>query len=161
MPPPVPVAVQHRIATTAPLVAFAPAAMTLGWSYFRWASDRSRVLIFFRLGSGRHAPHAEIAFVAEPNSQPCSRDAERARGTKTFRTGGVRVYWTQGAAEQRAWRCVGGVRLVAATLMASHEFTPDRLARIAASARRLCTVIRAARRPAGGARSAPARCPRR
>src|SRR5712691_8727443 len=91
----VPVPVQHQIAQEAPLVAYAPGRLAVGWHYDRWYATASAVAIVFRNKAGR-----EIAFVAAPFKGNC-----RAGMEKSFQLAGVKVYWAQGADSQQAWRC--------------------------------------------------------
>jgi hypothetical protein len=80
----VPVPVQHQIAQQAPLVAYVPARLAVGWRYWKWTRD-----------------------------------------------GPLRVE------EQEAWRCVDGVKLVAATSLPPDRFADVGLGRIVASAHRI------------------------
>jgi len=118
VPPPV----QHQIATQAPRVAYVPTRAAPGWSYMTWASPHGEVMILFSKAG------KTTVFMATPFGAPCSYSA-----MKTFRIGGTTVYWDHTAAEQRAWRCVKGVRLIAATSLQ----TDVGLTRLVASARRV------------------------
>lgn len=122
----VPVPVQHEIAQTAPLVAYAPARLAVGWHYARWTHEGA-LRIFFRNKAGR-----EIVFVAAPYKGNC-----RAGMEKSFQMAGVKVYWGHTANEQEAWRCVNGMKLVAATSLAPDRFADVGLARMAASGHRI------------------------
>jgi hypothetical protein len=122
----VPVSVQHEIAQKAPLVAYAPARLAVGWHYARWTHEGA-LRIFFRNKAGR-----EIVFVAVPYKGNC-----RAGMEKSFQMAGVKVYWGQAAAEQEAWRCVNGMKLVAATSLPPNRFADVGLARMAASGHRI------------------------
>ena len=122
----VPVPVQHEIAQTAPLVAYAPARLAVGWHYARWTHEEA-LRIFFRNKAGR-----EIVFVAAPYKGNC-----RAGMEKSFQMAGVKVYWGHTANEQEAWRCVNGMKLVAATSLAPDRFADVGLARMAASGHRI------------------------
>ena len=122
----VPVPVQHEIAQKAPLVAYAPARLAVGWHYARWTHEGA-LRIFFRNKAGR-----EIVFVAAPYKGNC-----RAGMEKSFQMAGVKVYWGHTANEQEAWRCVNGMKLVAATSLAPDRFADVGLARMAASGHRI------------------------
>ena len=122
----VPVPVQHEIAEKAPLVAYAPARLAVGWHYARWTHEGA-LRIFFRNKAGR-----EIVFVAAPYKGNC-----RAGMEKSFQMAGVKVYWGHTANEQEAWRCVNGMKLVAATSLAPDRFADVGLARMAASGHRI------------------------
>jgi|SRR6266487_2888353 hypothetical protein len=122
----VPVSVQHEIAQKAPLVAYAPARLAVGWHYARWTHDGA-LRILFRNKAGR-----EIVFVAAPYKGNC-----RAGMEKSFQMAGVKVYWGHTANEQEAWRCVNGMRLVAATSLPPDRFADVGLARMAASGHRI------------------------
>jgi hypothetical protein len=118
--------VQHEIAQKAPLVAYAPARLAVGWHYARWTREGA-LRIFFRNKAGR-----EIVFVAAPYKGNC-----RAGMEKSFQMAGVKVYWGHTANEQEAWRCVNGMKLVAATSLAPDRFADVGLARMAASGHRI------------------------
>jgi hypothetical protein len=122
----VPVSVQHEIAQKAPLVAYAPARLAVGWHYARWTHDGA-LRIFFRNKAGR-----EVVFVAAPYKGNC-----RAGMEKSFQMAGVKVYWGHTANEREAWRCVNGMRLVAATSLTPNRFADVGLARMAASGHRI------------------------
>ena len=122
----VPVPVQHEIAQKAPLVAYAPARLAVGWHYARWTHEGA-LRIFFRNKAGR-----EIVFVAAPYKGSC-----RAGMEKSFQMAGVKVYWGHTANEQEAWRCVNGMKLVAATSLPPNRFADVGLARMAASGHRI------------------------
>jgi hypothetical protein len=122
----VPVPVQHEIAQKAPLVAYAPARLAVGWHYARWTREGA-LRIFFRNKAGR-----EIVFVAAPYKGNC-----RAGMEKSFQRAGVKVYWGHTANEQEAWRCVNGMKLVAATSLPPDRFADVGLARMAASGHRI------------------------
>jgi hypothetical protein len=122
----VPVPVQHEIAQKAPLVAYAPARLAVGWHYARWTREGA-LRIFFRNKAGR-----EIVFVAAPYKGNC-----RAGVEKSFQMAGVKVYWGHTANEQEAWSCVNGMKLVAATSLAPDRFADVGLARMAASGHRI------------------------
>ncbi len=124
--PVVPVSVQHRIAQTVPGLAYVPARGALGWTYERWTHDGA-LRIFFRDKAGR-----EIVFVAARFNGSC-----RAGMEKSFQLDGVKVWWSQTPNEQQAWRCVNGMKLVAATSLGSDHFADSGLGRIAASGHRI------------------------
>ena len=92
----VPALVQHQIAQKAPLVAYVPTRLAIGWHYERW-THRGALRIFFASKAGR-----EIVFVASRFKGNC-----RAGMTKSFQLAGNKVYWSQTATAQQAWRCVG------------------------------------------------------
>jgi hypothetical protein len=118
----VPVAVQHQIAQKAPLVAYAPARLGVGWHYERW-THHGALRIFFSNKAGQ-----KIVFVASPFKGNC-----RAGMTKSFQLAGNKVYWSQTATEQQAWRCVNGMKLSAATSLPPNRFADVGLGRMAAS----------------------------
>ena len=122
----VPVAVQHQIAQKAPLVAYVPARLAVGWHYERW-THQGALRIFFSNKAGR-----EIVFVASPFKGNC-----RAGMTKSFQLDGNKVYWSQTATEQQAWRCVNGMKLVATTSLPPNRFADVGLGIMAASGHRI------------------------
>jgi hypothetical protein len=122
----VPVPVQHEIARKAPLVAYAPARLSVGWRYVRW-THAGPLRIYFANKAGK-----EIVFVAAPFKGTC-----RAGMEKSFQLAGVKVYWGHTASEQQAWRCVDGVKLVGTTSLPSDRFADVGLGRFVASGHRL------------------------
>ena len=56
---------------------------------------------------------------------------------KSFQLAGVKVWWAAYRDEQEAWRCVNGVKLVAATSLLPNRFADVGLGRIAASGHRI------------------------
>jgi hypothetical protein len=83
--------------------------------------------IWFANKAGR-----EITFIAAKFSGNC-----RAGMEKSFQLAGVKTYWSHTANEQQAWRCVNGMRLVAATSLGPDHFADSGLGRIAASGHRI------------------------
>jgi len=124
--PVVPVFTQHRIAATVPALAYVPARLAIGWRYERW-SHAGALRIFFVNKAGR-----EIVFTASRFNGSC-----RAGMEKSFQLAGVKVWWAHTSNEQEAWRCVNGVKLVAATSLATNRFADVGLGRIAASGHRI------------------------
>jgi hypothetical protein len=124
----VPVPVQHQIAQKAPLVAYVPARLAIGWHYSKWsAGDFGALHIVFKNQAGR-----EIVFVAARFKGNC-----RAGMTKSFQLAGNKVYWAQVAGVQQAWRCVNGLKLVASTSLPPDRFADVGLGRIASSGHRI------------------------
>jgi len=124
----VPVPVQNQIVQRAPqVVAYAPARLDVGWHYATWKLEGGRVRIRFANKAGK-----EITFVAAPFTDDCLAGKE-----KTFQMAGVKVYWGHTADEQQAWRCVNGVKLVAATSLPPNRFADVGLGRLVASGHRL------------------------
>jgi hypothetical protein len=124
--PAVSVFTQHQIAKTVPALAYVPARLAIGWRYERW-THQGALRIFFRNKAGR-----EIVFVAAPFTGSC-----RAGMEKSFQLDGVKVWWGHTSNEQQAWRCVNGMKLVAATSLTPHEFADVGLGLIAASGHRI------------------------
>ena len=122
----VPLPVQHQIAQKAPLVAYVPARLGIGWHYERW-THQGALRIFFANKAGR-----EIVFVASPFKGNC-----RAGMTKSFQLDGNKVYWSQTTIEQQAWRCVNGMKLVATTSLPPNRFADVGLGIMAASGHRI------------------------
>jgi hypothetical protein len=122
----VPLPIQHQIAQKAPLVAYVPARLAVGWHYERW-THQGALRIFFSNKAGR-----EIVFVASPFKGNC-----RAGMTKSFQLDGNKVYWSQTATEQQAWRCVNGMKLVATTSLPPNRFADVGLGIMAASGHRI------------------------
>ena len=122
----VPVPVQHQIAQKAPLVAYVPARLAIGWRYKRW-THAGALRIWFSNKAGK-----EIVFVAAPFKGNC-----RAGMEKSFQLAGNKVYWSHTSNEQQAWRCVNGVKLVAATSVAPDHFADVGLGRIVSSGHRI------------------------
>ena len=124
----VPALVQHQIAQRAPLVAYAPARLAIGWHYSKWGTGEFGALnIVFTNEAGR-----DIEFVAARFNGNC-----RAGMTKSFQLAGNKVYWAQAAGVQQAWRCVNGMKLVASTSLPPNRFADVGLGRIAASGHRI------------------------
>jgi hypothetical protein len=124
--PPVPVSAQHAIAKRAPLYAYVPARVGNGYRYAGWTSS-SGVRIIFRNAAGR-----TIVFSASRQHGVCSAGRE-----KTFQLAGNKVYWSQSATGQQAWRCVGAVRLAASTTLPPTKFADVGLGRIASSGHKI------------------------
>ena len=122
----VPVPVQHQIAQKAPLAAYAPARLAVGWHYERW-THLGPLRIFFANKAGQ-----EVVFVASPFKGNC-----RAGMTKSFQLAGNKVYWSQTATGQQAWRCVNGMKLAATTSLPPNRFADVGLGRMAASGHRI------------------------
>jgi hypothetical protein len=122
----VPAPVQHEIAQKAPLVAYAPARLAVGWHYERW-THQGPLRIFFANKAGQ-----EVVFVATPFKGNC-----RAGMSRSFQLAGNKVYWSQTATRQQAWRCVNGMKLAATTSLPSNRFADVGLGRMAASGHRI------------------------
>jgi hypothetical protein len=122
----VPAPVQQQIAQKAPLVAYAPARLAVGWHYERW-THQGPLRIFFANKAGQ-----EVVFVASPFKGNC-----RAGMTKSFQLAGNKVYWSQTATGQQAWRCVNGMKLAATTSLPPNRFADVGLGRMAASGHRI------------------------
>jgi hypothetical protein len=122
----VPLPVQHQIAQKAPFLAYAPARLAGGWHYERW-THRGPLRIFFANRAGQ-----EVVFVASPFKGNC-----RAGMTKSFQLAGNKVYWSQTATEQEAWRCVNGMKLAATSSLPPNRFADVGLGRMAASGHRI------------------------
>lgn len=120
--PPVPVSAQHAIKQRAPLYAYMPARTAIGYRYAGWTSS-SGVRITFRNAAGH-----TIVFSASRQHGDCTTGRE-----KTFQLAGNKVYWSQAATDQQAWRCVGTVRLAASTTLPPTKFADVGLGRIASS----------------------------
>ena len=120
--PVVPVFTQQRIAEAVPGLAYVPARLAIGWRYERWTHDGA-LRIFFRNKAGR-----KIVFVAARYTGSCRSGME-----KSFQLDGVKVWWAQTAVDQRAWRCVNGMKLTAESSLTPHQFADVGLGRIAAS----------------------------
>ena len=118
--------VQHQIAQKAPLVAYAPARLAAGWHYERW-THQGPLRIFFANKAGQG-----VVFVASPFKGNC-----RAGMTKSFQLAGNKVYWSQTATGQQAWRCVNGMKLAATTSLPPNRFADVGLGRMAASGHRI------------------------
>jgi hypothetical protein len=122
----VPVPVQHEIAKKAPIVAYVPARLDVGWHYVRW-THAGPLRIWFENKAGK-----QIVFVAAPFKGNC-----RAGMEKSFQLAGNKVYWGHTSNEQQAWRCVNGTKLVAATSLTPDRFADVGLGRIVASGHRI------------------------
>ena len=124
----VPAPVQHQIAQKAPLVAYVPARVAIGWRYSTWnTGDFGALNIVFRNKAGR-----QIVFTAAQFKGTC-----RAGMTKSFQLAGNKVYWAEAAGVQQAWRCVNGIKLAASTSLPPNRFADVGLGRIAASGHRI------------------------
>ena len=103
-----------------------PARLAIGWHYERW-THQGALRIFFANKAGR-----EIVFVAAPfKGQLPRRHGEELPARR--RQGLV----GHTANEQQAWRCVNGMKLVAATSLPPNRFADVGLGRIAASGHRI------------------------
>jgi hypothetical protein len=126
--PVVPLFTQHAIVRRAPLVAYVPARGPIGYRYARWTYSDGALHIWFR-----NRGQKQVVFTAAKQRAPgCAAGKQ-----KTFQMGGNKVYWKQTAADQEAWRCVGGVRLTVATTQAPTRFADVGLGRVAASVHRI------------------------
>ena len=125
--PVVPTFTQGQIAKALPSLAYVPARLAIGWHYRRWTHRGGVLRIFFSDKAGR-----DITFVAAPFTGSCRTGME-----KSFQQAGVKTYWSHTANEQQAWRCVNGVRLVAASSLGPDKFADVGLGRIAASGHRI------------------------
>jgi hypothetical protein len=125
--PIVPAFTQHQIAKRAPALAYVPARIFTGYRYYRWTFAGGTLRIWFR-----NKAQNEIVFVAAKQHGSCPAGKE-----KTFQMGGNKVYWSQSANEQQAWRCVNGVRLVAATPQPPTQFADVGLGTVAASGHKI------------------------
>ena len=123
----VPVPVQQEIVQRAPLLAYVPSRLAPGWSYVTWATTGKTLVIVFRTRAGK-----EIDFLVTRSAGSCSFSSQ-----KTFQMAGVKAYWGHTAAQQRAWRCVNGMRLTAATSLPPDRFADVGLARLVASGHRI------------------------
>ena len=122
----VPVPVQRQIEQKAPLVAYAPARLAIGWHYERW-THQGALRIFFTNNAGR-----KIVFAASPFTGNC-----RSGLAKSFQLAGNKVYWSETSTAQQAWRCVNGMKLVVTTSLPPNRFADVGLGRIAASGHRI------------------------
>ena len=57
--------------------------------------------------------------------------------TKSFQLAGNKVYWSQTATGQQAWRCVNGMKLAATSSLPPNRFADVGLGRMAASGHRI------------------------
>ena len=125
--PIVPVFTQNQIAKRAQAYAYVPARIATGYRYERWTFRGGALRIWLR-NVARH----EIIFSAAKQHGSCTAGRE-----KTFQMGGNKVYWSQSANEQQAWRCVNGVRVVASTTQPPTTFADVGLGRVVASGHRI------------------------
>jgi len=123
----IPTFTQHQIAKRAPALAYVPARVATGYRYHHWTYSGGVLRIWLR----NKAQH-DIVFVAAKQQGPCTAGRE-----KTFQMGGNKVYWSQSANEQQAWRCVGGVRLIASTVQPPTTFADVGLGQVAASGHKI------------------------
>jgi hypothetical protein len=124
----VPAPVQQQIVQQAPKLAYVPSRLAPGWRYVTWSSTGRLLVIVFRNRAG-----GEVDFlVSRFTGRDCSYGEQ-----KSFQLAGVKTYWSHTAAQQRAWRCVGGILLTAVTSLPSSRFADVGLARLAASGHRL------------------------
>jgi hypothetical protein len=125
--PVVPAFSQHRIAASVPALAYVPARLAIGWRYSRWNREGIALRIVFVNEAGR-----EIVFSVSRFAGEC-----RAGMAKSFQLDGVKVWWAQTATDQRAWRCVNGRKLMAATTLGADRFADVGLGRVVASGHRI------------------------
>jgi hypothetical protein len=104
-------------------LAYAPTWVPPGFAYRTWKTDGDTTYVWFR---DRHG--WEITFVVAPNARGCASGMEQKFG---------QAYWSHTFEEQQAWRCVGKVRIVAATPQPLYRVTDRALARIVATAKRV------------------------
>ena len=93
--PVVPTFTQQQIAKRPPQHAYVPARVATGYRYVRWTFTGGTLRIWFRNPAQR-----EIVFVAATQRGACTAGRE-----KTFQQAGNKVYWSQVANEEQAWRC--------------------------------------------------------
>jgi hypothetical protein len=132
--PPVPLHAQRAIEQRAPLYAYVPARVPLGFRYYRWsfANKPATLRIAFRNKAGW-----EIVFTASPGAA-CDGSGK----DKSFQLDGNKVYWSQTTTGQQAWRCVVGrnhalIRLTASTTVPPAKFSDSGLGQVAAAGRRV------------------------
>ena len=125
--PVVPVSVQQAIAKRARSLAYVPARIAIGYRYRSWEHAPGHVYIHFRNRAGK-----EITFAVERRTAPCTRGKDR-----TFQMAGNKVYWGLNDGEQESWRCIGSVKLSAATEQPPTKFGDVGLGRVAASGHRI------------------------
>jgi hypothetical protein len=123
----VPAPIQHQIVQKAPLVAYVPARLAPGWHYRTWTRASGGLRISFR-----NKADQEVTFVAAPFKGDCRGSAE-----KSFQMAGVKVWWNHTLDGQQSWRCVNGMKLVAATSLPPDRFADVGLGRLAASGHRI------------------------
>jgi hypothetical protein len=134
--PVVPLHSQQAIKKRTNLYAFVPTRVGFGYRYYAWKFQpgaKPAMRIWFRNKLQRSR---EITFVVSPQAGPCAQGKE-----KSFQLDGNKVYWSQSANEQQAWRCLSSpvngklIRLTAATSMSPRTFADVGLGRIVASGR--------------------------
>ena len=128
--PPVPLHAQQAIKQRTRLYAYVPARVPIGFRYYRWSFTPKppALRIVFR-----NKAAWEIVFTASPGAA-CSGAGKE----KSFQLDGNKVYWSQTAAEQQAWRCVVGrnhklIRLTASTTVPPTKFSDAGLGQTAAA----------------------------
>ena len=123
----VPVAVQQQIVEQAPRVAYVPSRLPSGWRYSNLLTDGSMLELVFRGGKGR-----EIDYFVLRSRGACSLGSLGS----TRLASGI-VYWAKTVNQQSAWRCVGTLKLMAATSLPPDRLSYVVLARLVASGRHL------------------------
>jgi len=127
---PVPLHAQQAIKQRTTLYAYVPARVPLGFRYYRWSftPKPAALRIAFRNKAGW-----EISFVASAQAACAGAGKE-----KSFQLDGNKVYWSQTAVAQQAWRCVVGrnhalIRLTASTIVPPAKFSDSGLGQVAAA----------------------------
>ncbi|HET7568543.1 MAG TPA: hypothetical protein VFJ91_11155 [Gaiellaceae bacterium] len=127
----VPVPVQHAIQARAAAahVAYVPARGAPPYRYRDWKLEAGVLRIRF---ANRNEPRKLVVFEARRFHGVC-----RTGMQKSFQMAGVKVWYSDTATRQQAWRCVHGTKLIAWTTMGARTFADVGLARIAASGHRI------------------------
>jgi hypothetical protein len=110
---------------------FLPTRMLPGFVYHGWSDSNGVLRVEFRNKAG-----VGLVWRVEPMAGSCDAGRQAA-----YQLGGNKVWWAQGAKEQRAWRCVFDlagkpVRLVAASAAPPTKLAGVGLGTVAAHAKR-------------------------
>jgi hypothetical protein len=129
--PLVPTHSQQAIRQKLPQLAYVPTRIPPGFRYYKWeTTTRPLLRITFR-----NRALQTITFEASFQQGACVAGKQ-----KTLQLDGNRVYWSQTAAGQQAWRCVTSptgrlVRLATAIALPPTKFGPSGLGIVTASGR--------------------------
>jgi len=131
----VPLRIQRLLKRRAPIAAYVPTRVPRGFRYYHYENlGRSGFDLYFQC-CGRVRPIGFDALHVWPG-EPCNQGT----AMKVFRIDGVRVAWNSGHNDEQAWRCISlrdGTHVLLTVSTGSDWRTPNELARMVASARRI------------------------
>ena len=123
---PVPPGQASAIAKRAAGFALLPKRMVSGFRYASWSFRPGLLTVRFV-----HKGNWTIVYSARPFRGACRTGAE-----KTFQLDGNKSWWAEVEGGQQAWRCIGGVKVVAFTSRPPSAFADTGLGQVVAAAGR-------------------------